>query len=104
MRIQLLIWSEIEGSNELYSFISRKTMVESATHSFWLYRSNLKRSSHSLSDSGTDMAEDTMITTPLTVIKDAEMMCTNVIEDNNNVDRMKKVTIPTPFSFRFKQM
>nr|CDJ92899.1 Hypothetical protein CBG06911 [Haemonchus contortus] len=62
-------------------------------------RSNLKRSSHSLSDSGTDMAEDTMITTPLTVIKDAEMMCTNVIEDNNNVDRMKKGDIAPDVEF-----
>ncbi|KAK6046724.1 hypothetical protein COOONC_15771, partial [Cooperia oncophora] len=62
-------------------------------------RSNLKRSSQSLSDSGADMTEDTLITTPLTVIKDAEMMCTDVIEDNNNVNRLKKGEVAPDIEF-----
>ncbi|KAK5978458.1 hypothetical protein GCK32_005428 [Trichostrongylus colubriformis] len=53
--------------------------------------SNLKRSSNSISDCGTEMtAEDNKITTPLTIIKDAEMICADVIEDNNNVNGKEK--------------
>ncbi|KAK5983963.1 hypothetical protein GCK32_019677 [Trichostrongylus colubriformis] len=44
-------------------------------------------------------AEDTKITTPLTIIKDAEMICADVIEDNNNVNGKEKGESATEVEF-----
>ncbi|RCN23860.1 hypothetical protein ANCCAN_30451, partial [Ancylostoma caninum] len=83
---------------------------------FFMFRSNLKRSSHSLSDSFGELAENSvtmvsnnskvvkreyskivlffkphMPTSESAVIADGEMMCGDVIEDNNNINTIRKV-------------
>ncbi|KHJ92474.1 hypothetical protein OESDEN_07636 [Oesophagostomum dentatum] len=66
--------------------------------------SNLKRSSQSISDSYTCPTENSVTlpriqSTDPAVFKDAEMMCGDIIEDNNNINTMKKVSFCLHFGF-----
>ncbi|KAL6727990.1 hypothetical protein Aduo_009807 [Ancylostoma duodenale] len=73
------------------------------------FRSNLKRSSQSLSDSFGDSAENSitmphMPTSEPAVIADGEMMCGDVIEDNNNINTIRKVDLGPDIEFDTSSM
>lgn len=61
-------------------------------------RSNLKRSSHSLGDRAGDTTDGGVIPTEA-VDREAEMTCGEVLEDNNNVNRVKRAEMGPNIEF-----
>ncbi|KAK6741609.1 hypothetical protein RB195_009461 [Necator americanus] len=72
-------------------------------------RSNLKRSSQSISDSFVDLSENNVTLSHLqtnesTGSKDGEMICGSVFEDNNNVNTVRKVDLGPDVEFDTSSM